>query len=394
MARNSLDRLDAMRAELAPPSGVVTPIQRLELIRQSVAENTPAAFGVAAERFGTKLLDTGLQAAQSVPNALLGLGTAAQLTGGQAPDTRLQLGGQDLMAALGGPSAQEQEQRAVAQPAAAAVGEGAADLLTVFGGKRAGIKGLERGPSLRGFGGATPGRTADEIIESVKPGARRFALEVGDKVRRVTAGLAKRTAETAGEGAALAALGDEDVGTGALAGAGLELGTAPIRAVGKFALKNPAAATLGAFLAATLVPSFLPVGSDRVLDSITEAGDEVGLAIMLGIPASVATTRFSKKGAFARNFPEASRLLAAVPRGALTQMITSAASSPDEVVPVVQRFGDNPDQFGKFADDIAEAMGSSKKGALKDTVDRMMEDGEFRSIMRRPTLDQFGPLGG
>jgi len=391
MPQSDLDRLRELRGNLAPPSGEVTDLQKLRLILGSVQENTPDALGVAAEQFGTKLLGTGLDLAQSIPNALLFSGSEA-LTGRPALDFQAS----DVIGGLGGPTAQQQEERAIAQPAAAATGEGLADILTVFGGRRAGTKGLENLPALRGLGPATKAGGLEAAIEAAKPGARRFALEITNKVADATKGLAQRTAQTAGEGAAFAALGDdEDLTTGALAGAGLELAAAPGRSVLGLIRKHGVLKAVGtAALAAIAIPAFIPGGSDRVLDSITEAGDEINLAIALGLASTGATGRLPKKGLIAKNFPELADLATSLPRGALTQVIASFAAAPDEVEPVLQRFSGDPAQFGEFADDLTRAMISPEKGALKDTIESLMGNPAFREIMRRPTLDQFGPLGG
>ena len=249
--------------------GEVTIGQKAKLMAQSAAEHTPDALKVAPAALGTRLLDTALGAIQAVPNELLGLHDP--LTG----KGLLRLGGEQAISALGGPSPGEQQAFKAKAPAAAGIGEGLGDILTVFAARRGGTKGLQNLPAAVGLGPPTlPAKTLKAAIEAAQPGARRFALEAADNVRSALGNLSKRVALASGEGAAFSALQDEDLSIGATAGAGLELATAPVRAISSFAVSNPLKALVTAGGAALIIPQFIPGGSDKVLDSITKGGAE------------------------------------------------------------------------------------------------------------------------
>ena len=146
--------------------------------------------------------------------------------------------------------------------------------------------------------------------------------------------------------------------------------------------------------AALIIPQFIPGGSDKVLDSITKGGDEVALAIGLGIPISLATRRFNKKGSIARNFPEMTGLMEALPRGALTQVISSWMRSPDTVGPVIEKFGTDPALFGEFTRELGDAMASGNAGALGKTVKRLQKDVKFRQILNDSEDNVIGDFVG
>jgi len=256
-------------------------------------------------------------------------------------------------------------------PISTMVGRGLGDVATVFAGK-APLKG-----GLAKMGENIPRREAQKVIDAMKPGVTRAAAEVSNKMVKVLAPLARRTTETAAEGAALAALDDQDLKAGAGVGAGVELATAPVRGIAKFVVRNPGKAMLLSILATQI----LPFGQERILPAIEEAGDEAFLAMALGIPGAVATARFGKSGVLARNLPEVADLLTMIPRGSLTQLLTDYIEAPDKLGPLIQRFSTDPGSFGIYKERLENAIAGDGEN-VGDVAEEIFNDPKARHLFQ------------
>ena len=255
-----------------------------------------------------------------------------------------------------------------ANPLATSVGRGLGDVATVFAGKRPLVSAARRS------GSRIPHRAAEEVIKDMAPGVARAAREASHGIAKRLAPLVKRMAETGAEGAALAALDDQDIGTGAAAGAGLEAAAAPFRVLGKFATTKPAQAMMVGIVAAMVIPG----GRERILNTIEDMGDDVAVAIALGVPATIAAHRFAKKGTLARNLPDVADLVSILPRGSLTQVITDFVEAPDVVGPLVQNFVDNPTDFGAFQEAFESALAGD--GSVGQVAREILADPKMRHL--------------
>lgn len=281
------------------------------------------------------------------------------------PGVRNILGETGQPTPIGEAQAQEQAttQRFTEQaPVATAIGEAGGDIATLLTG-RAAVRGLS--PKLAAAAPKVAAQ-APTIIGRALQGFARTAAKTGT-----------RAVETGAEGAFLASLNDANPAEVAAMGAGSQvLGDVALSTFRGLAKKNRLLKAIALGTVVSLgVQQMTPGGLDRVLPTFEGRNKEAILTFLLSGGAAAITGGRIPKGFAGPAFAE---IVDVTRRGALLSLITSMTRDPVRTGPIVQKFTEDPEFFGANAKRLLTRAINSDSVDVRNTVDRLMKDKEFR----------------